>query len=69
MAHEETCSFRREFLVHSGRIITYDEVEKNEHEFAPNVDQLTMDTPAPLQVGPDGRYPVPQPGILADHEY
>jgi len=54
---------------HTGRIITYDEILKNEHEFAPNVDKLTMETPAPLQVGPDGKYPVPQPGILTDREY
>ena len=33
------------------------------HEFAPDVDKLTLDSPAPLLAGSDGRYPVPQPGI------
>jgi len=33
-----------------------------EQEFGPGIDKLTMNSPAPLQVGPDGKYPVPQPG-------
>ena len=40
-----------------------------EHEFAPGVDKLTMDSPAPLQPGADGKYPVPQPGVIRDREY
>jgi hypothetical protein len=35
----------------------------------PDVDKLTMETAAPLQLGSDGRYPVPQPGIIVDREY
>ena len=29
------------------------------HEFAPDVDKLTMDGPAPVLADPDGKYPVP----------
>ena len=47
---------------HTGQIITYDEILNCEHEFAPDVDKLTMYSPAPLQAGPNGKYPVPQPG-------
>lgn len=54
---------------HTAQIITYDQILNCPHEFAPNVDKLTMDGPAPLQLGPDGKYPVPQPGILKDREY
>ena len=54
---------------HTGQIVTYDEILNCEHEFAPDVDKLTMDSAAPLQAGPDGKYPVPQPGILKDREY
>jgi predicted dehydrogenase len=54
---------------HTGQIITYDDVLNCEHEFAPDVDKLTMDSPAPLQLGPDGKYPFPQPGILKQREY
>jgi predicted dehydrogenase len=54
---------------HTGRIITFDEISNCPHEFAPDVDKLTMDGPAPLQMGPDGKYPVPEPGIKKDREY
>jgi predicted dehydrogenase len=54
---------------HTGRVVTYDEMLNHEHEFAPDVDKLTMDSPAPLQLGPDGKYPVPQPGITTKREY
>ena len=47
---------------HTGRIITYDEIMNCEHEFGPGIDNLTMDSAAPLKAGPDGKYPVPQPG-------
>jgi predicted dehydrogenase len=54
---------------HTGRIVTYDEILNCEHEFAAGVDKLTMDSPAPLQMGADGMYPIPQPGILKNREY
>ncbi|MCF7668585.1 MAG: Gfo/Idh/MocA family oxidoreductase [Verrucomicrobia bacterium] len=54
---------------HTGRVVTYDQMLNCEHEFAPNLDKLTYDSPAPLQSGPDGKYPVPQPGKVTDREY
>ncbi len=54
---------------HTGRIVTFDQMLNCPHEFAPGVDKLTMDGPAPLQLGPDGKYPVPEPGIKIDREY
>ncbi len=54
---------------HTGREITFEQMRDCEHEMAPGVDKLTMDSPAPLQLGPDGKYPVPQPGIVTDREY
>jgi predicted dehydrogenase len=54
---------------HTGQVVTYEQALRHEHEFAPDVDKLTMDSPAPVQAGPDGKYPIPQPGILKDREY
>lgn len=54
---------------HTGRVITYEEMFNCEHEMAPGLDQFTMSSPAPLLAGPDGRYPVPQPGIVTNREY
>src|ERR1035441_2553144 len=54
---------------HTGQIITFDQMMNCEHEFAPGVDKLTLDGPAPLRAGADGKYPVPQPGIVKTREY
>lgn len=54
---------------HTGQIITYDQMLNCPHEFAPGVDKFTMDGPAPLIAGPDGKYPIPQPGIVKETEY
>ena len=54
---------------HTGQVVTWDDILNCEHEFAPDVDKLTMDSPAPLQAGADGKYPVPMPGIVRDREY
>ena len=54
---------------HTGQVVTWDGIMNCEHEFAPNVDKLAMDSPAPLQLQSDGKYPVPQPGLVKDREY
>ena len=54
---------------HTGQEITYDGILNCDHEMAPGLDKLTMDSPAPLQAGSDGKYPVPQPGITKQREY
>jgi len=54
---------------HTGRVITYDAMLNSTHEFAPEIAQLTMTGPAPLVADAQGRYPVPQPGIITDREY
>ena len=54
---------------HSAQIITYDQMLNHEHEFAPGVDKLTMDSPAPLRANAEGRYPIPMPGKIKDREY
>jgi predicted dehydrogenase len=54
---------------HTGRIVTRDQMLNCEHEFAPEVDRLAMDSPAPLRAGTDGKYPLPEPGIKTKQEY
>jgi predicted dehydrogenase len=54
---------------HTGQVITWDDILNCEHEFAPEVDKLTLDGPAPLQADADGKYPVPLPGIFKKREY
>ncbi len=54
---------------HTGQVIKRDALVKHKHEFAPGVDKLTMDSPAPLVADAEGKYPVPQPGRVIDREY
>jgi predicted dehydrogenase len=54
---------------HTGQEITFEEMLNSDHEYAPGLDKLTMDSPAPLKAGPDGKYPVPEPGIKKKREF
>ena len=54
---------------HTGQEITFEDMLNCEHEFAPDVDKLTMNSPAPLQSAADGSYPKPEPGITKKREY
>lgn len=54
---------------HTGQEISYEDMLNCEHEFAPDVDKFTMNSPAPLPAGPDGKYPMPMPGITKQREY
>ncbi|MEM1224369.1 MAG: Gfo/Idh/MocA family oxidoreductase [Planctomycetota bacterium] len=62
-----TCMGR--MAAHTGQEITLDQMASCSHEFAPGVAELTADGPAPLIPDENGRYPVPQPGVLKDREY
>ncbi len=54
---------------HTGRTVTFEEMLKSDHEYAPNVDKLTLDGPAPLTPNAEGKYPVPQPGVVMNREF
>ncbi len=54
---------------HTGQIVTYDQILNHDHEFAPDLDQLTMDSPSPLPPDANGLYPVPRPGLVNHREY
>lgn len=53
---------------HTGQIVTLDQMMNHDHEFAPNADQLTLESDSPLQAK-DGKYPIPYPGIIKNREY
>lgn len=55
--------------VHTGRVVTFDEMLNDNHEFAPTVAELCADSPAPLQADPDGTYPQPEPGRKRRREF
>ena len=54
---------------HTGQLITRSDILDGNHEFAPEVDKLSMTSPAPLRADTDGKYPVPLPGLVTEREY
>ncbi|MEZ6060386.1 MAG: Gfo/Idh/MocA family oxidoreductase [Planctomycetaceae bacterium] len=53
---------------HTGQIITLDQMMNCEHEFAPGIDKLTLDSPSPVP-SKDGKFPIPYPGLVKNREY
>jgi hypothetical protein len=54
---------------HTGQEITLDQFLNSSREYAPDLEKLTMDSPAPLRSDANGRYPIPEPGVKRDAEY
>ena len=54
---------------HTGQVVTLEQMLAHDHEFAPDVDKLTFESSAPLQLAANGKYPVPQPGINKTREF
>jgi predicted dehydrogenase len=67
--HASLVSSMGRMAAHTGQEISFEDMLNCQHEFAPEVDQLTLTSPAPLHAGPDGKYPVPMPGITRQREY
>jgi predicted dehydrogenase len=54
---------------HTGQEVTFEDILNSDHEFAPGLDKLAGDSPAPLVADANGKYPVPMPGITTKREY
>ncbi|MCL4206163.1 MAG: twin-arginine translocation signal domain-containing protein [Pirellulaceae bacterium] len=52
--------------VHSGRMITWDEMLQSRFLFCDTIDRFATDSPAPVQENAEGRYPVPLPGTWTE---
>jgi predicted dehydrogenase len=54
---------------HTGRVVTRDQMLNHQHDLAPGLAELTFLSAAPVVLQGDGKYPVPQPGIVTQREY
>ena len=54
---------------HTGQEMTLEQMMNCEHEFAPDIEKLTMESMSPLQADEEGRYPIPLPGLEKNREY
>jgi predicted dehydrogenase len=52
--------------VHSGKLITWEEMMASNFAFCPDVGALTGQSSAPVQADATGRYPVPVPGVWSE---
>ncbi len=54
---------------HTGQVMTLDQMMKLDHDFAPGIEDLTLESESPLQPKADGTYPIPYPGLVKNREY
>ena len=52
--------------VHTGQSVTWEQALNSNFEYVADIDHMTLETPAPLQAGPDGMYAAPQPGACKE---
>jgi predicted dehydrogenase len=62
-AHSNLAGLMGRAAVHMGRIVTWDEMMASSFSLAPNLEQLSFDTPPPVVADARGQYPVPVPGV------
>jgi len=61
-AYTNLASIMGRAAIHSGRIITWDEMLASDFKFYPDAGDLDYDSPAPVKADANGRYPFPIPG-------
>jgi hypothetical protein len=52
--------------VHSGKLITWDQMMNSKFQFCPNIDALNDDSEPPVRTDAKGHYPVPVPGAWSE---
>ena len=52
--------------VHTGSIVTWEQMLNSDFQFVNDIDSMTFDSPAPIQAGPDGIYEPPLPGVTQE---
>jgi predicted dehydrogenase len=61
-AEADLVSLMGRTAVHSGKIISREEMMQSSFQYVAHIDQMTIESPAPIQAGPDGVYSCPLPG-------
>jgi predicted dehydrogenase len=62
----EVAALMGRVATHTGQLVTWDQITNCSFQFVEDIDNMTFDTPAPIQAGPDGIYAPPQPGITKE---
>ncbi len=62
----EIAALMGRMATHTGKYVTWDEALNSNFQFVEDIDNMTLDTAAPIHEGPDGIYPAPQPGVTKE---
>jgi len=65
-AEADLAALMGRMATHTGAFITWDEAMNSNVKLVEDVDNMTMDTAAPLHVGADGIYAAPLPGVTKE---
>lgn len=61
-AHSTFCAILGREACYSGKVLKWDELLENGHNYAPGIDEYTLQSEPPVIKDSDGKYPVPIPG-------
>jgi len=67
--HQIVLVEHRRLAAHIGQVSPCEEMLESPHEFAPDVDKFTDQSPAPVLADANGTCPQPEPGVKQDREY
>jgi predicted dehydrogenase len=67
--HATVATSMGRMAAHTGQEISFDDMLNHPDVYAPGIEDWTMDSPPPLKSDANGKYPVPEPGIVIHHEY
>ena len=59
----EVAALMGRMATHTGQYVTWDQAINSKFQFVSDIDNMTMDSPAPIHDGPDGLYACPKPGL------
>lgn len=54
---------------HTGQVIKLDQIMNSDHEFAPGIENLTLESDSPVMPNAQGKFPIPYPGLIKNREY
>ena len=62
----EIAALMGRIAAHTGQLVTWDQVVNSDFQFVDDIDNMSFDTPAPIQTAPGTFYLAPQPGITQE---
>jgi predicted dehydrogenase len=65
-AEAEVAALMGRMATHTGQTVSWDQALNSEFQFVKDIDQMTLETPAPIHAGAGGIYPAPLPGLTKE---